>query len=250
MQTTFDSFWRTHAWLPLMAFAIVFFVLEVFALDPVIARAWYFDVHTMHWLGTGPGDWWARGLLHSSGRWFVRAVAALAIVAWALSFAFAWARDWRRPAGFAALAMVLSIGIVGGLKVITNVDCPWDLIGFGGHNPYVPLFADRPDMLARAQCFPGAHASSGFALMCFYFMWRDRAPRLARWALAFGIAVGAAFSIGQEARGAHFISHDLVSVAIVWSVQLALYCWILRPSLLAIRSSRSRLLAPPAANPV
>src|SRR5687768_17374713 len=75
-----DSFWRTHALLPLIAFATVFFVLEVFALDPVIARAWFFDVHTMHWLGTGPGDWWARGLLHSGGRWFVRAVAALAIV--------------------------------------------------------------------------------------------------------------------------------------------------------------------------
>ena len=125
--------------------------------------------------------------------------------------------------------MVLSIAIVGGLKSITNVDCPWDLIGFGGQNPYVPLFADRPDTLARARCFPGAHASSGFALMCFYFMWRDRSPRLARWALALGIGVGVVFSIGQEARGAHFVSHDLVSAAIVWCVQLALYCWLLRP---------------------
>ena len=60
-----DSFWRTHAWRPLLAFAAVFFVLEFFALDPVIARAWYFDVQTMHWLGTGPGDWWARGVLHT-----------------------------------------------------------------------------------------------------------------------------------------------------------------------------------------
>ena len=156
------GFFETHVWLPMIAFVSAFSVLEFFALDPVIARAWYFDVQTVHWLGTGPGDWWARSLLHTGGRWFVRTVAALAIVAWALSFAHARFRHWRRPAGFVALAIVLSIALVGGLKVVTNVDCPWDLIGFGGHNPYVALFADRPDALARAQCFPGAHVLQAF----------------------------------------------------------------------------------------
>lgn len=223
-----SEFWLTHVWLPLIAFLSVFFVLEVFTLDPILARAWYFDAQAMHWLGTGPGDWWARVLLHTGGRWFVRSIAALAIVVWALSFAFVRVRDWRRPAGFVALAIVLSTAIVGGLKVITNVDCPWDLIGFGGHNSYVELFADRPDSLPHARCFPGAHASSGFALMCFYFLWRDRSPRLARWGLAIGIGVGVIFSISQEARGAHFLSHDLVSAAIVWFFQLTLYCWLLR----------------------
>ena len=99
----------------------------------------------------------------------------------------------------------------------------WDLIGFGGHNPYVALFGDRPDALPRAQCFPGAHASSGFALFCLYFVFRDNSRRMARWMLAVAIAVGIAFSIGQEARGAHFLSHDVTSAAIVWFVQLALY---------------------------
>ena len=42
------------------------------------------------------------------------------------------------------------------------------------------------------------------------------------------IALGAAFSIGQEARGAHFLSHDLTSAAIVWFVQLGLYAWYRR----------------------
>jgi membrane-associated PAP2 superfamily phosphatase len=124
--------------------------------------------------------------------------------------------------------MLLAMLIVGGLKSITNVDCPWNLSGFGGHNDYFALFADRPDALKRAQCFPGAHASSGFALFAFYFVFRDRSRRLARWALAGAIAVGVAFSIGQEARGAHFLSHDLASAAIVWFVQLGLYAWFIR----------------------
>jgi len=217
------AFWRAHAWWPLFTLVVVFGVLEVFSLDQVIARSWYFNVETAQWLGAGTGEWWARGLLHTGGRWAVRGVAAGSLALWSLSFVLERLRDRRRPAGFVILAMLLATLLVGGLKSVTNVDCPWDLIGFGGDNPYVALFADRPDTLSRAQCFPGAHASSGFALLCFYFVTRDSSRRVARWMLATAIAVGVAFSIGQEARGAHFLSHDLTSAAIVWFVQLGLY---------------------------
>jgi membrane-associated PAP2 superfamily phosphatase len=223
------TFWRQHAWWPLLAFVIAFGVLEVFSLDRVLAREWYFNVATGQWLGAGAGAWWARDLLHTDGRWLVRGIAALALLAWSLSFVLAPLRNWRKSAGYVLLAMLLATLLVGGLKEVTNVDCPWDLSGFGGHSPYVALFADRPDALARAQCFPGAHASSGFALFCFYFLFRDRSRRVARWMLAAAFAVGIAFSIGQEARGAHFLSHDLASAAIVWFVQLALYSKLLRP---------------------
>lgn len=218
-----SGFWRTHAWLPLIAFGIAWSVLEGFRLDPVIARSWFFDETTLHWLGTGPGDWWARDLLHTGGRWLVRGTAAAATAAWLLSFAHSKAHRWRSHAGFVALAMVASVTVVGALKAITNVDCPADLLGFGGHNPYVTLLADRLDTLTRARCFPGAHASSGFALVAFYFASRDQAPRFARWALAVALGVGVAFSVGQQARGAHFVSHDLSGAAIVWAIQLALY---------------------------
>jgi membrane-associated PAP2 superfamily phosphatase len=92
------------------------------------------------------------------------------------------------------------------------------------------LFADRPDFLPRARCFPGAHASSGFALTCFYFALRDRSRMAARWALIGALLVGIAFSIGQEARGAHFLSHDLVGAAIVWFIQLGLYLRLMKPA--------------------
>ncbi|HEV7608047.1 MAG TPA: phosphatase PAP2 family protein [Steroidobacteraceae bacterium] len=224
------DFWRNHAWWPLLVFAVVFAAVEVFSLDRVLAEHWYFNVQTGQWLGAGAGDWWAHRLLHTGGGLLVRAVGAAALVLWGLTFAIDRLRPWRRSAGFVLLAMVLSTGIVGGLKAVTNVDCPWDLLGFGGHNPYVSLFADRPDALPQAKCFPGAHAASGFALVCFYFLLRDRSRRLGHWALAVAIAVGVAFSIGQEARGAHFFSHDLVSAAIVWFVQLGLYARLSRRS--------------------
>jgi membrane-associated PAP2 superfamily phosphatase len=222
-------FWRRHGWWPLCAFLTAFAFLELLGLDRPLAHALYFDADSRQWLGAGNGSWWARDILHSGGRWLVRLVAAAAVCVWAGSLLVKRLRTLRRGAGFVALAMLLSTGIVGGLKATSNVDCPWDLIEYGGDQPYVPLFADRPDELPRAKCFPGAHASSGFALLCFYFLWRDRSRKLAAWGLAVGLVTGLAFAIGQEARGAHFLSHNLTSAVIVWYVQLALYAWLLKP---------------------
>ena len=41
--------------------------------------------------------------------------------------------------------------------------------------------------------------------------------------LTAGLLLGCAFVVGQEARGAHFLSHDLAGAAGVWRVQLGLY---------------------------
>ena len=61
--------------------------------------------------------------------------------------------------------------------------------------------------------------------------------------LAAAIAVGIAFSIGQEARGAHFLSHDLTSAAIVWFVQLGLYAGLFGARVLSLTSAQARALA-------
>ncbi|HUQ10839.1 MAG TPA: phosphatase PAP2 family protein [Steroidobacteraceae bacterium] len=233
------AFWRSHAFVPLLGFLVTFGLVEALGLDQRIAGALYFDHATTHWLGTGPGDWWAHQLLHDDGRWLIRGIAAAAIATWVASFFLEPLRASRRRTGYVALAMVGAIVLVGALKSVTNVDCPWDLAGYGGHNPYVPLFADRPNYLPRARCFPGAHASSGFALMCFYFAWRDVAPVRARGALAIALVIGIAFAVGQEARGAHFLSHDLAAAAIVWFVQLSLYRWLLAPAASEVKAGET-----------
>jgi membrane-associated PAP2 superfamily phosphatase len=225
------GFWRRHALWPLLLFLLAFAAVEGLGLDRFIAEGLYFNRLTGRWLGSGTGDWWAHGLLHDDGRWLVRGIAAAALAIWLLSFLLLPVRRWRGPAGFMALAMVTSVAIVGALKAVTNVDCPWDLVGFGGHQPYVPLFAGRADYLPRAQCFPGAHASSGFALVSGYFAWREAAPAWARAWLVAGLLLGCVFAIGQEARGAHFLSHDLAAAGIVWMVQLGWYAaWMRRRS--------------------
>jgi membrane-associated PAP2 superfamily phosphatase len=218
--------WRALVLWPGVFLLLAFALLEAGQLDRPIAQALFFSADR-GWLGAGAGDWWAHDLIHGAGRWLVRGVALAALVAWALSFRVARLAPWRREALYVFVAIAASTALVGILKLLTNVDCPWDLAGFGGEQPYVALFADRPDYLPRAQCFPGAHSSSGFALMSLYFALRGRCRLAARWALGLGLGVGIAFSIGQQARGAHFLSHDLASAALVWWVLLALYARML-----------------------
>jgi len=221
------SFWLTHLVWPMAIIVPLFCLIEWSGVDRKLAHAVFYDSALQRWLGTGPNDWWAHGLLHNAGRWLCRVIGAVALVMWLTSFVTARARPWRRSAGFVFVALALSVGIVGAMKVVTNVDCPWDLSEFGGDRPYVTLFGDRPDALPHAECFPGAHSSSGIALVCFYFLYRDRSRRKALLGLLAGIVAWLVFSFAQEARGAHFLSHDFASAGIVWVVQVLLYsCWL------------------------
>ena len=179
------------------------------------------------WIGAH--TWWAEDLIHEGGLGLVRAIVLAASLGYVASWCSARARGLRRDAGYVLLAIGLGTGIVGLLKQLTHMACPWDLTEFGGTYPFVSLLSLRPPGAADVACFPGAHASGGFALMCFYFVLRDRRPRAARVLLLLGILTGAVFAFGQEARGAHFLSHDLTSAAIVWFAQLALYVGLRAP---------------------
>ena len=216
-------FWRTHAAWPAVLFVLFAAVAASTGLDEAVARAWAFDAVTGQFIGSGTGEWWARGIIHSAGGQAIRFLGVLLVLAWALSFRIGALRPWRRPIWFVVLAVAVGARAVGLLKQVTNVDCPWSLTEFGGTLPYVHLFADRADSLPRAQCFPGGHSSSGFGLFALYFMALGRSRRLARRALAGALLVGGLFAFGQEARGAHFLSHDLWSAALMWFACVAVY---------------------------
>ncbi len=112
---------------------------------------------------------------------------------------------------------------VGVLKATSHHSCPWDLIEYGGKAVSYPLFSAVPADSGPGRCFPGGHASSGFMVMGFFFLfWREK-PRLA-WAMfAFGATLGLVMGFGQIVRGAHFLSHNLWAGWWVWFTQLAVY---------------------------
>jgi membrane-associated PAP2 superfamily phosphatase len=216
----------SHALWPAVAFIAVAALFAFSDLDRMIAHGWAFDAGLHDF--PARDSRWAKDIVHTGGRSLVLSLGLAAIAAWIASFCRAAWRDYRRPALFVFAAIALSALSIAILKELTNVDCPWDLDVFGGRFPYVHLFAARPDNLPHAACFPGAHSASGFALMALYFAFRERNHRLAIGALAFALVLGSAFGFAQEARGAHFLSHDLWSAFIVWYLELALYACVFR----------------------
>ena len=213
-------FWMSHAVVPFIAFAILTILFEWLPIDVAFARDWAYDGAT-GWIGHG--RWWAEKLLHTDGRIAVIAIIATLLVAFLLSFVVARLRPARSTLLYLVATMVLAWGFVGGLKQVTNVPCPWSVEGFGGHHPHVGLFDARPAGYERAACFPGAHSGSGFALVAFYFAFRDRRPKRARAALMTAAVVGVTLAFAQEARGAHFLSHDVTSAFLVWFIALGTY---------------------------
>lgn len=225
---TDPRFWLKHAVWPLLLFLLVAATAATTSLDVNIERAWAFNAQLGRFIGTGPGEWWARELIHGAGGSVMRGLGTLLLLFWVITLSTETLRPWRRPASFLVLSIALGTGTVSLLKETTNVDCPQALADFGGQRPYVHLLAVRPPGLPHARCFPGGHSSSGFALFALYFLCLARSRRLARASLALALVVGGIFAFGQEARGSHFLSHDIWSAAIVWFACLGTYTLVYR----------------------
>lgn len=223
-------FWWQHLRVPLAAFLIAASAFATSSADVAIADTLFFDASRMQWLGAH--SWWINEFLHTGGRWLIRGLVGAALVLWVSAHAKGELRTLRRPTAYFTISVVLSVGCIGLLKVLTRIDCPWDLQHFGGRFAYTGLLeALRSDLLGtatqasehRAACFPAAHASSGYALLALYFVLRERSRRLARLGLACGLCLGCIFGLAQQSRGAHFASHDLWSAFLVWTISLSLY---------------------------
>ena len=196
---------------------------------PVLGLAWagahLLDAPLARMVFEWEGGRWAlrqhalfEGILHRGGR-------TLSLLAWLLlsgATVLSWrrpsARAWTRPAARLLLAVLASTLLVAWLKSITHMDCPWDLDSYGGARPHVALFSTRPMELGQPACFPAAHAATGYAWTALYFFFATIRPRWRWTGLGIGLLAGLVFGIAQQLRGAHFLSHDIASLAVCWAV--------------------------------
>ncbi|WMJ70107.1 phosphatase PAP2 family protein [Stenotrophomonas sp. 24(2023)] len=167
--------------------------------------------------------WATTALVHRAGKWLSTLGALLAIL---LCFHH-WRRGRDRTLRWALLYVVVAValgtGLVSLLKAHLPMECPWDLLRYGGHERFVGLFDTRPAGMPSNACFPAGHASAGYAWLSLYFfalLWRPQW----RWAgLTIGVAGGLLFGISQQLRGAHFLSHDVATALLCWLLSLGLY---------------------------
>lgn len=216
-----SGFLARHLGWPLLAAVLASVLLMHGGGDRWLADA-IFQAEGSHW---ALRDHWLTGrLIHDGGR-IASALAWLAMLGLYL-------RALRRPGQaalrrallFVLIAVALGTGVVSVLKSMTHVDCPWDLVGYGGTRMPLGLFTPLPAGTRPGVCYPAGHASAGYAWVSLYFaalLWQPRW----RWhGLAIGLAAGLLFGIGQQLRGAHFLSHDVATLAVCWLLSLALFC--------------------------
>lgn len=220
------AFFITHAVAPLLAFCAVVAYLNGAHGDFTVADALY----------RLEGSGWSlknglltETILHKGGRGLSVLASLLVVFAWARSWKNPELATWRRPLGYLLAATLSAMALVSLIKHESGMDCPWDLVRYGGDRIFIGLLEMRPHSMPRAGCFPAGHASGGFAWVALYFFCRAAAPRWRYRALAGALVVGTAFGMAQQLRGAHFLSHDAWTLAICWFVSLVLYLLMLRP---------------------
>lgn len=119
------------------------------------------------------------------------------------------------------IVLLMSLQIITTLKATTGVACPWSVIEFGG----TAQVTDPSFGFTRlpGRCWPGGHASSGFALFALYFAFRDARPKLARGLFVAAFILGCICGGARMMQGAHFLSHNVATSAIDWLLALVVY---------------------------
>lgn len=141
----------------------------------------------------------------------------LFFMGWIASFKSSTWRTRRWEYGYFFVMVVISTAIIGLLKSQSDHACPWNMLIDSTSGWSWDFHA------TEGHCFPGGHASTGFALMVGYFVYRLQNPKRAYFFLSAAILLGFAMGFAQMMRGAHFLSHNLWTAWIIWFMNVIAY---------------------------
>lgn len=222
------SFLSKFAMYQLIIISMLAVVLYVFfpiagALDRNIIENWM----------TSQGNFYLREhwalvtLGHQYVKWILIFCMLLVLLRWIVSFNFKQSRtkqsqsnqkygnQWR--SGYFFLMLLLPIMLIGILKAHSVHACPWNMT-LNTQDHFIWILDAK-----AGHCFPGGHSSAGFSIMAGYFLYRDRDKKLAHFYFIAGIVLGFAMGWAQMMRGAHFLSHNLWTGLIIWTVNVISY---------------------------
>ena len=169
-------------------------------------------------------SWWLTStVLHKGGRDLVVTIGVVVFLVLIISFFVKKLSRYRKGVAYLLVASLAGPLLVSIGKNCTHIYTPWALGMFGGTHPYIRLFDPVPAGAAVGHAFPAGHSSGGFALFSLFFLALEYRPSIKYIGLAVPLVLGFTFGIAQQARGAHFLSHDLFSLAICWYAALVTY---------------------------
>ena len=138
-------------------------------------------------------------------------------IAWLMSFYSEKFKPRRWEFGYFFIMVMLATSTIAILKSQSAHACPWDMAVATTQGILWDLSA------TAGHCFPGGHASSGFALLVGYFIYRTTRPKRAYFFLLAALILGFAMGWAQMMRGAHFLSHTLWTGWIIWGLNVMAY---------------------------
>jgi len=223
------SFWRYHLTYPLLFLLVATVVIQVLEIDRQLAM-WLYGLEGHEW--SLRRYWLTSEILHKDGRYLSVGLLIVMLFLVIGSLRMTRLQPYKRPFLFALTAAIASSFVIGGLKPLLATSCPWDFDIFGGHIPYLPLWQQLWVRNGEG-CFPAGHASAAYAWICLYFIGVYYRAPWRWWALTGVLLIGLVFGGAQQLRGAHFISHDLWTLAICWLTSLLLFTYFLKPQPMA-----------------
>ena len=169
----------------------------------------------------------------------------LCLSGWLLSYRFHALMRLRRACMLMSLTLALVPLTVAGLKQVSNVYTPARIERYGGDKPYVKVLERYPSgfrQKSRAKGWPAGHASGGFSLMMLYCAAAGKRRRMA--GLFLGIILGWTMGLYQMLKGAHFLSHTMVTMSVAWLWILVIVRFSPDPSIKRQRDDRTEKVPP------
>jgi len=141
-------------------------------------------------------------------------------IAWLMSFYSEKFKPRRWEFGYFFIMVMLATSTIAILKSQSAHACPWDMAVATTQGILWELSA------TAGHCFPGGHASSGFALLVGYFIYRVTQPKRAYFFLIAACILGMGMGWAQMMRGAHFFSHNLWTGWVTWCLNVVAYAFL------------------------
>ena len=162
-------------------------------------------------------NYWLSDMIHDKGRTLVGTLFILTLTMLIASTRIASIAPYRKILLYIIVATLLSTLVVSTLKHLTTIPCPYHLRSFGGDQQWVNIWQLFSPELPAGKCYPAGHASGGYAWLALAFL-APKGSRTFFLLLMPGTILGLIFGIAQQFRGAHFLSHDLATIACCWFI--------------------------------
>ncbi|MBU2513825.1 phosphatase PAP2 family protein [bacterium] len=217
---------KIEFYLPLLLLIIGTIIALVTNIDLELAKI-FFDSESSEWYLS------KNSLVELGNHWgpkIAMTFALLAAIGLLISFGNPKYIKHRPVLLFIFLCYLIGPAIIvnGVLKDSWNRPRPREVVNFDGNYEFVKVLVPGSREF-KGKSFPGGHASAGFVMVLFYFLFKNRSTKRAITALLIALGFGVYLSFARIASGAHFFSDNLWSFGICWFVSYFLYYrWYLK----------------------